>query len=114
LSKAIIETLWVGTDRKLQVALIGGRVLAGLQNGAVVHARIKSSAELVKHFTKLEWKTGEPIRLDWRKEYFPCPVTSDFDSMSVGSTRIKSIPEFCHGFCVQFRPVDTLSSRAEL
>ena len=101
------------TDRKLQVLLIGGKVLARLLDGARIDTRIKSGPELIEQFAKFEREyLGESVSLGDDPE-IACPVIVYLENRRIGVIFNKVIPQFTEGFAVSLCAPDAIPAAFE-
>lgn len=108
LPTGLLEIFGAATDRKLQLALIGGRVLSAFEDGGPVHARIESAAKLVQEFTEFEAETRRQGLISWLHPESPCPIVVYVQDRSVNVVFDKTVPDFGEGYAVGFRPFDAL------
>lgn len=103
----VLEVPRCGTDRKLQVLRIGGRVLSGIENGGAINTSIKSGAELVEHLAKEQTEDDRDVVL-WGDPDSACPVVVYLHEGGIGLIFKKAIPEFGEFLSVRVCPIDTI------
>ena len=98
------------TDGKFEFIFIGGRIFPRLSNSRSIDARVESSAQLVKHFSKLERDSIGEISSKVRLEPdAPCPVIVHAYANGVeGFFRDALIPQIADSFAVSLCAADTL------
>jgi hypothetical protein len=94
-------------NRKVQVILVGGRVLSAIKDGSFMHTSIKGRSELIEKLAQFEAQ-DRGDRLEWLNPDSPCPfvlhVYDNVVNVSIG----KLIPNFGEGLAVSLCPFNSL------
>lgn len=100
-------------NRKLQVLLIGGRILAGLKDGGVVDAGVQRRPELLQHLAQFETDLqGKAVPIHADPDLTP-PVIVHMDDRHVGLVIEKGIPQISSRLVVHVCPLDALEGEFE-
>lgn len=99
-------------NREFQVVLVGGRVLAALNNGGLIDTSVESRSQVIKAFSQFE-SAGTRKIVRWRDVDAPCPVTLHIYENAKEVFFSKTVPSFGQGFAMRYCPADTVPTAIE-
>jgi hypothetical protein len=102
-----------GADGKLQLLMIGGRVLPRIKDGSIVDDVIQSGPQLIKKFAQLETEMRGEFAVPWNDLDVPCPVILHCTERLVHVFYDKFIPSVGKGVAVSYRAFDSIPTALE-
>ena len=87
--------------------MIGGRVLAALNDGSGVDGTIKSGSEVIECFSEFE-RAGAGQLVRWADTDSSCPIALHVRDNSIGVFFEPVFPKFPEGFAVGLCSFDTI------
>ena len=108
-----IEPLRHIADGKLQVVLIGGRILSSFENCGLINASIESGSKLIDHLAEFEREAGRQRREFGPEENAACPVVLHAHGNRILIVVQKGVPSFGEGIAVNLCPFDALPTALE-
>lgn len=115
LPTCILETGARSTDRKFKMLVIGGRVLAGVNDGCGIDTGIQRASQLVQELAEFETEcVRKPSLESWRNPDASCPVVLYIEARRIQIAFANSfIPQRGEGFVVCLCACDTVPARFE-
>ena len=113
ISSGVLKLTWRATNREGEVALIGGRVLAGLKDSRVVNTTIKSGPKLIQQLSEIERELSRKAVVVVPDLERTCPVFLHLQGSTIGFIIDEARPILGKGFATGLCSFDALPTSLE-